>query len=71
MEEEIKRWLIEGDVSIQYQVFRDLESVERTDLRARIELEDGARNFSPDEKQMAIGAGSSISRNGLPLTTRF
>lgn len=39
MDEEIKKWLLAGDVSIQYQVYRDLEVVERTDLRTRIESE--------------------------------
>jgi len=28
-------WLLEGDVSIQYQVYRDLLGVEREDLRKR------------------------------------
>lgn len=32
-------WLLEGDVSIQYQVYRDLLGVERADLRKRIEQE--------------------------------
>lgn len=32
-------WLLGGDVSIQYQVYRDLLGVEREDLRKRIEHE--------------------------------
>ena len=32
-------WLLAGDVSIQYQVYRDLLSSERRDLRDRIECE--------------------------------
>lgn len=32
-------WLLEGDVSIQYQVYRDLLDVERPDLQARIATE--------------------------------
>lgn len=32
-------WLLSGDVSIQYQVYRDLLGVERVDLRERIEQE--------------------------------
>lgn len=37
-------WLLEGDVSIQYQTYRDLLNTERPDLQARIALEGwGAR----------------------------
>ena len=36
---EIIHWLLEGDVSIQYQVHRDLLSVHREDLRNRIATE--------------------------------
>jgi len=36
---EIINWLLEGDVSIQYQVYRDLLSEERNDLRNRIATE--------------------------------
>ncbi|MBI9102530.1 MAG: hypothetical protein JEY99_08955 [Spirochaetales bacterium] len=36
---DIIRWLLEGDVSIQYQVFRDLLGEEHTDLRQRISSE--------------------------------
>lgn len=37
--EDIINWLLEGDVSIQYQVYRDLLSVHREDLRNRIASE--------------------------------
>ncbi len=37
--QQIIDWLLEGDVSIQYQVHRDLLSIERLDLRNRIALE--------------------------------
>lgn len=41
------RWLLEGDVSIQYQVYRDLLGTERPDLQARIATEGwGARFLS-------------------------
>ena len=33
-------WLLEGDVSIQYQVHRDLLADDRPDLRERIATED-------------------------------
>ena len=40
-------WLLEGDVSIQYQVHRDLLGNERADLRKRIDTEGwGARFLS-------------------------
>jgi hypothetical protein len=37
--EEIIKWLLEGDVSIQYQVYRDLLQNDRSDLRNRISKE--------------------------------
>ena len=45
-------WLLEGDVSIQYQVYRDLLSSERPDLRERIATEGwGARFLSFRKKE--------------------
>lgn len=38
-------WLLEGDVSIQYQVHRDLLESERSDLRARIATEGWGAQF--------------------------
>ncbi|MCB0595884.1 MAG: hypothetical protein H6557_20610 [Lewinellaceae bacterium] len=35
----ILKWLLQGDVSIQYQVCRDLLSQDRPELRQRIEQE--------------------------------
>ncbi|MCK5200454.1 MAG: hypothetical protein KAR21_18995, partial [Spirochaetales bacterium] len=44
---EIIDWLLEGDVSIQYQVYRDLLSIIRDDLRNRISAEGwGAESLS-------------------------
>ncbi len=43
-------WLLEGDVSIQYQVYRDLLSVEREDLRNRIEAEGWGEHFLSKRK---------------------
>ncbi len=37
--QEIIRWLLEGDVSLLYQVYRDLLGEERKDLKSRIENE--------------------------------
>lgn len=38
-EQEIINWLLEGDVSIQYQVQRDLLGKERKDLQQKTESE--------------------------------
>ncbi len=38
-------WLLEGDVSIQYQVHRDLLEVDRPDLQGRIGTEGWGQNF--------------------------
>ncbi|MFQ5941942.1 MAG: hypothetical protein ACE5JF_00135 [Anaerolineales bacterium] len=47
MEEQIIDWLLEGDVSIQYQAWRDLLDQERPDLRGQIATEGwGARFLS-------------------------
>lgn len=43
--QEILNWLLSGDVSIQYQVFRDLLSVDREDLRIRIASEGWGAQF--------------------------
>lgn len=37
--EELIIWLLDGDISIQYQTYRDLLSTERTDLKQRIAME--------------------------------
>src|SRR5690554_4681088 len=44
-EKHIMDWLLEGDVAIQYQVYRDLLDVEREDLQHRIALEGWGRQF--------------------------
>ena len=43
--EDIIAWLLEGDVSIQYQVYRDLLSGKREDLRNRISTEGWGAKF--------------------------
>ena len=46
-EQQIIEWLLEGDVSIQYQVYRDLLSTDRKDQQERISKEGfGARFLS-------------------------
>lgn len=48
---EITHWLLEGDVSIQYQVYRDLLDQERPDLQQRISNEGyGAQFLSKRQK---------------------
>jgi len=44
-QKEIINWLVEGDVTIQYQVYRDLLSEERKDLRKRIASEGWGKKF--------------------------
>lgn len=43
--EQIINWLLEGDVSIQYQVYRDLLGIEKKDLQDRIEKEGWGQKF--------------------------
>jgi len=42
---ELIDWLLKGDVSIQYQVYRDLLNTERNDIRNRIETEGWGKRF--------------------------
>jgi hypothetical protein len=42
---DLLNWLLEGDVAIQYQVYRDLLDEERPDLRARIATEGWGAQF--------------------------
>jgi hypothetical protein len=44
-EKQLIEWLLEGDISIQYQVYRDLLSTERQDLRKRIATEGWGAQF--------------------------
>lgn len=44
-DQHIIEWLLKGDVSIQYQTFRDLLYTERVDLQLRIELEGWGKAF--------------------------
>jgi hypothetical protein len=47
---EITKWLLDGDVSIQYQVYRDLLSVDRKDLQKRIAKEGWGSKFLSKRK---------------------
>jgi len=44
------KWLLEGDVSIQYQVYRDLLGEDRNDLQDRIALEGWGKQFLSKRK---------------------
>jgi hypothetical protein len=44
-DQEIIKWLLEGDVSLQYQVYRDLLGVERKDLQDRIATEGWGKQY--------------------------
>jgi hypothetical protein len=46
-------WLLEGDVSVQYQVQRDLLGVKKKDLQKRIAIEGWGQNFL--SKRNSIG----------------
>ena len=55
---EILQWLLEGDVSIQYQTHRDLLDENRSDLRKRIETEGwGAQLLAKRNKNGHWGRG--------------
>ena len=45
IDNKIINWLLDGDISIRYQVHRDLLSVERKDLRKKIEVEGWGKRF--------------------------
>lgn len=49
-EEQIIEWLLKGDVSIQYQVYRDLLGTNRKDLQARILNEGWGEQFLSERK---------------------
>jgi hypothetical protein len=50
IQQQIIHWLLKGDVSIQYQVYRDLLSVKRDDLRKRIATEGWGAKFLSKRK---------------------
>ncbi|MFZ1808776.1 MAG: hypothetical protein WAU36_16215 [Cyclobacteriaceae bacterium] len=49
-EKKIIKWLLAGDVSVQYQVHRDLLATERNDLRKRIANEGFGEKFLSKRK---------------------
>lgn len=57
-DKEILKWLLDGDVSIQYQCYRDLLGIYRSDLKTRIALEGwGKELLSRREKNGHWGGG--------------
>ncbi len=50
-EQQIIEWLLKGDVSIQYQVYRDLLGTDRNDLQGRIAYEGWGKQFLSKRKQ--------------------
>lgn len=66
---EIIDWLLEGDVSIQYQVNRDLLSTNREDLQQRIEKEGFGAQFLSKRKADGHWEKHFIILNGLLLIT--
>jgi len=58
-EDQIIRWLLEGEVSIQYQVHRDLFGVEKPDLQERIAKEGWSSQFL-SRKQAYGGWGTKF-----------
>ncbi|MFW5658305.1 MAG: hypothetical protein ACOCYF_02550 [Bacteroidota bacterium] len=53
-EEQIIKWLLKGDVSIQYQVYRDLLETDRTDLQDRIFEEGWGRRFLSESRKQGV-----------------
>ena len=49
--EELISWLLEGDVSIQYQTYRDLLGEDRVDLQKRIANEGWGLEFLKKKKK--------------------
>ncbi|MEQ8325350.1 MAG: hypothetical protein RID18_13530 [Cytophagales bacterium] len=49
-EEQIIEWLLKGDVSVQYQVYRDLLGIDRKDLHDRIINEGWGKQFLSERK---------------------
>lgn len=47
----IIQWLLEGDVSIQYQVYRDLLNTDMPDLRKRIEFEGFGKRLLQEQQE--------------------
>lgn len=49
-EDKLIKWLLEGDISIQYQVYRDLLELDKVELQKRIESEGWGENYISRQK---------------------
>ena len=67
----ILNWLLEGDVSIQYQVHRDLLGRIKPELQNRITNEGWGAKFMSFRNDKDIGEGDFTSQNGHPLTIHY
>ena len=61
--QQIIDWLLEGDVSIQYQVCRDLLGSDKKNLQTRIAKEGWVRKFYQNVIRTANGEIDSINPN--------
>jgi len=64
-------WLLQGDVSIQYQVHRDLLGNDRKDLQDRIANEGWENCICPSEIHRVTGKGNFINLSGSHPITHF
>ncbi|MEZ4949136.1 MAG: hypothetical protein R2784_07090 [Saprospiraceae bacterium] len=71
MDDQVINWLLEGDVSIQYQVWRDLLGKEKPDLQNRILTEGWGATSLPKEILKVIGDRDFTSLNGFLPIIRF
>ncbi len=63
-DDEIIKWLQKGDISIQYQVYRDLLNSDQLSLRQRIETEGCGTEFLSRRLENGHWGMDSISQNG-------
>ena len=64
-------WLLEGDVSIQYQVYRDLLQSDDRHLTGRYQATVGGNVYFPARITMDIGDRDFISQNGHLLIIHY
>ena len=64
---EIIAWLLEGDVSIQYQTYRDLLDSDKPGLRKKIETEGWGLKFLSCRLSDGHWGKASTNPNGSPV----
>ena len=62
----ILSWLLDGDVAIQYQVYRDLLDKNKPGLRKRIQTEGWGLRFLQCRQSNGHGEGGFINPSGHP-----